>query len=345
MSATQVNKCRVPQAFWRAIERLGLRPEALLRQARLPGTLHLPGQRPINTEHYFALWKALEALTGDAAIALRLVEETDTSAHPPSSFASFFAKDYRDALIRTARFKHLCTPEQLHLTENGDEVSISIEWLYATDPEPPVLTDVAFASLVELGRRGTKQRLTPHRVEFTRAGPVTEKHKAYFGCPIRYKTAKNVLVLKGSDLDRPFPGHNPELLEILTPALAAALGDLEACNSISEQVKVLLKRKLASGRPDLPEVAQELGMSERTLQRRVTDEGKNFRELLIEARQELGRRLLADPSAEIDEVAYLLGFQDTSSFHRAFRDWEGVTPNRWRQLNAAESQATKPLIQ
>ena len=108
---------------------------------------------------------------------------------------------------------------------------------------------------------------------------------------------------------------------------------------------MVLKRKLASGRPDLPEVAQELGMSERTLQRRVTDEGKNFRELLIEARQELGRRLLADPSAEINEVAYLLGFQDTSSFHRAFRDWEGVTPNRWRELNAAENPAPKTLIQ
>lgn len=345
MSAAQVNKCRVPQAFWRAIERLGLRPDALLRQARLPGTLHLPGQRPITTQQYFALWKALETLTGDAAIALRLVEETDTSAHPPSSFASFFARDYGDAIVRTARFKHLCTPEQLHLTENGDEAHISIEWLYANEPEPPVLTDVAFASLLELGRRGTKQRLTPQRVELTRTEPVTERHKAFFGCPIRCKTPKNVLVLKAADLDLPFPGHNPELLEILTPALAAALGDLEACTSISEQVKVVLKRKLASGRPELPEIAQELGISERTLQRRVTDEGKNFRELLIEARQELGRRLLADPSAEINEVAYLLGFQDTSSFHRAFRDWEGVTPNRWRELNAAENPATKTLIQ
>jgi AraC-like DNA-binding protein len=344
MSGSQVNKCKVPQAFWRAIERLGLRPEALLRQARLPGTLHLPGQRPITTEQYFELWKALEVLTGDEAIALRLVEETDTSAHPPSSFASFFAKDYRDALVRTGRFKRLCTPEQLHLVQSGDEASISIEWLYAAEPEPPVLTDVAFASLLELGRRGTKQRLTPHRVELTRPGAVTERHKAYFGCPIHHKSAKNVLVLRAADLDRPFPGHNPELLEILTPALAAELGDLEACNSISEQVKVVLKRKLASGRPDLPEVAQELGMSERTLQRRVTDEGKNFRELLVEARQELGRRLLADPSAEINEVAYLLGFQDTSSFHRAFRDWEGVTPNRWRELNAADSQNPKTLI-
>uniref|UniRef100_UPI001E2C2ABF helix-turn-helix transcriptional regulator n=1 Tax=Ralstonia pseudosolanacearum TaxID=1310165 RepID=UPI001E2C2ABF len=101
-----------------------------------------------------------------------------------------------------------------------------------------------------------------------------------------------------------------------------------------EQVKIVLKRSLASGRPELPDVARELGMSERTLQRRITDDGGSFRGILIEARQELGRQLLADPSADIEEVACLLGYQDTSSFYRAFRGWEGVTPNRWRELNS-----------
>ena len=73
-------------------------------------------------------------------------------------------------------------------------------------------------------------------------------------------------------------------------------------------------------------------MSERTLQRRITDEGATFRALLVEARQELGRRLLSDAAIGIDEVAYLLGYQDTSSFYRSFREWEGMTPNHWRSL-------------
>ena len=121
---------------------------------------------------------------------------------------------------------------------------------------------------------------------------------------------------------------------MLTPALAAALGELEARSSIREQVKRVLKRCLASGRPELSDVARDLGMSERTLQRRITGEGTSFRDLLAEARQELWRRLLSDHAAGIDEVACLLGYQDTSSFYRAFKDWEGVTPNRWREMNA-----------
>ena len=105
-------------------------------------------------------------------------------------------------------------------------------------------------------------------------------------------------------------------------------------SSVREQVKAVLKRCLPSGRPDVWDVARDLGMSERTLQRRINDEGTSFRELLVEARQELGRHLLSDPSAEIDEVACLLGYQDTTSFYRAFREWEGVTPVRWRELHA-----------
>ncbi|MFM0133807.1 helix-turn-helix domain-containing protein [Paraburkholderia sediminicola] len=75
---------------------------------------------------------------------------------------------------------------------------------------------------------------------------------------------------------------------------------------------------------------------ERTLQRRITDEGSTFREVVAEARHELWRRLLADSASSIDEVECPLGYQDTGSFYRAFRDWEDVTPNRWRELNATD---------
>jgi AraC-like DNA-binding protein len=88
-------------------------------------------------------------------------------------------------------------------------------------------------------------------------------------------------------------------------------------------------------------------MSERTLQRRITEEGTTYRDLVMEARQELGRKLLADPSADINEVACLLGYQDTSSFYRAFREWEGVTPSQWRELNgqgvSGRPEAARPL--
>ncbi|AYG62675.1 AraC family transcriptional regulator [Rhizobium jaguaris] len=343
MTAIPADKCRVPQAFWRAVERIGLPPSAVLRQARLPGTLHLGENGMVTTAQYFAIFRALEELAPEPALGLRLVREADTAIHPPSTLAALHARDYRDGLYRVARFKRLCTPEQLSFSEENGEVSITSNWIHATETEPGIATDVAFAFLVELGRRGTGQPLAPIRVEFMRAGPKSDLYRLFFGCPIRYGAPRNKLLLKSADLDRPFPGHNPELLDILTPALAAAMGELEARSSVGAQVKVVLKRSLASGRPELSQIARDLNMSERTLQRRITDEGKTFRELLSEARQELGRQLLSNPSTDIDEVACLLGYQDRSSFYRAFRDWEGLTPLQWRELNGREAPQSHSL--
>jgi AraC-like DNA-binding protein len=329
----QIDKCKVPQAFWRAVEQFGIPPAALLRQARLPATLHLGGPALVTTAQYFALMQAVADLSGDPALGIRMVQSVDTAVHPPSSLAAFYARDYRDGLTRLARFKRLCTPEQLQIVEADGDCAISTEWPFATGAEPAISVDITFATLVELGRRATGRAIVPRRLDLTRTGPVSTVHAEYFSCPIRTGAPRDLLVLEASDLDRPFPGHNPEMLEMLTPALSAALGELEAQSSVAEQVKIVLKRSLASGQPGLSDVAKQLGMSDRTLQRRITEEGSTFRDLLSDARRDLGRHLLADPATDIDEVACLLGYQDTTSFYRAFREWEGMPPNRWREMN------------
>lgn len=337
------DRCRVPQAFWRAIEQLGLRPTAILRQARLPVTFHLSAQRLITTTQLFAIWTALEELTGDPGLGIKLVDATDTAGHQPMFLAACYAADYRDGIARIARFKRLAAPEQFRMVEKEGQASMFREWLYATAPEPAVSVDASFAFMVALGRRGTGKHVTPVRIDFARPDPKSDTHHAYFGCPIRYCAPRDMLILNSADLDRPFPGHNLELLEILTPALTQILSDFDPQSTFAEQVKVVLKRSLASGRPDVARVASNLGTSERTMQRRITQEGSTFRTLLMETRQDFGRQLLSDPSIEIGEVACLLGYQDTASFYRAFREWEGVTPNRWRAMNGAGPQK-KPVL-
>lgn len=91
-----------------------------------------------------------------------------------------------------------------------------------------------------------------------------------------------------------------------------------------------MKRNLAGGCFSIQIVADELGMGDRTLQRRLHDEGTSFKHLLTEIRQEQARKYLADPALEISEVAFLIGYEDQNSFYRAFRLWEGNTPSNWR---------------
>ena len=91
-----------------------------------------------------------------------------------------------------------------------------------------------------------------------------------------------------------------------------------------------MKRSLMGGRPDIQTVASELGMSDRTLQRRLSDECTSFKHLLTEVRHEQAQVYLADPTLDIKEVAFLIGYEDQNSFYRAFRLWEGDTPANWR---------------
>lgn len=337
MNRPPADKCRIPRALWLALERAGLPAAAVLRQAGLPATLCLREQAALSTAQFFELWRAIGTLASRPGLGVALVEATETAVQPPSGLAAFHARDFRDGLARLARFKRLCMPEQLHVVENGAECTVTVDWPYAVEPPPALVTETTFASLVELGRRGSGQHIVPRHVVFRGPRPRVDPLRDYFGCAIRYNASQDALILHAADLDRRFPGHNPELLDILTPALATALDELSTGSSISEQVKAAIRRSLASGRPELSDVARDLGMSERTLQRRITDQGATFRDLLIEARQESGRRLLADPRTGIDEVAFLLGYQDTRSFYRAFRLWEGVTPARWRELHVLGS--------
>lgn len=330
MAVATPDRCKLPAALWRALAANGISPSAVLKLAHLPATLHLGDRAVVTTDQYFSLWRALEEITGSSELGLQMVAATPTSAHPPSSLAAFHARDFQDGLERLARFKRLCTPERVRFEIQGADAIITVDWLHATTPEPLTCTDVTFATVLELGRRGTGHPLTARRIDYAQTAVPISPRQAFYGGEVRTGRTHSALVLDRADLDRVFPGHNPELLAILTPSLAAGLDELDAGASIVDQVKAVLGPMLAGGRPELATVAADLGLSARTLQRRITEAGTSFRDLVAGARRELSHRLLTDPGTDIDETAYLLGFQDVTSFYRAFRDWEGVPPGEWR---------------
>ena len=329
------DKFKAANAFWHGLKKIRLTPAAVLRQSRLPVGLYDGEKNLVTTAQFFALWRAIGGLSSDPAAGLKLASELEPEHYHPGTLAALHARDYRDAIERVARYKQLCCPEEVHITTRGDECTIETIWLYPDGEVPPLLTDAVFASVVELGRRGTQTRLSPKRVELKRTPELSGVHEGFFNCPVKFGARRNVLILHTSDLDRPFATHNAELLEMLNPQLEKALEGRKARARIGDQVKWVLKRLLAGNHPDIFLVAKELGMGSRTLQRRITDEGNTFRQLLLEARHELAREYLAQSSVEINEAAYLLGYDDPNSFYRAFKTWEGTTPSHWRSSKRA----------
>jgi AraC-like DNA-binding protein len=324
------DRFRVPKVVWIWLAGLGLTPMAVLRQSRLPHALYNGDRTSVTTAQFFALWRSIAELRPQADLGLRLARELQVSQLPPATLASFHARDYRDALGRLIRFKQLCAPEDIRVHEAGGECTVELAWLHAREPTPPLLVDATLALILELGRRGTQTALVPVRVELVRRRGPRRVHEDFFGCVVSFGAACDALVLRASDLARPFVTHNPELLEMLQPSLVKALSGQQADGAVREQVKWTLKRLLADNRPDIQAVARELGVSSRTLQRRIAEEGATFRQLLGEARQELARTYLQQEAIEISRLAHLVGYEDPNSIYRAFRAWEGTTPGRWR---------------
>jgi AraC-like DNA-binding protein len=115
-------------------------------------------------------------------------------------------------------------------------------------------------------------------------------------------------------LERPFVTRNAELLAMLAPQLDAELSAGKSRQTLGEQVKGTLKRLLAGQRPTIHTVARQLSLSSRTLQRRLAESDVTFQQLLDEARRDMARHYLRQSSLELNETAYLLGYEDPNSF-------------------------------
>jgi AraC-like DNA-binding protein len=118
--------------------------------------------------------------------------------------------------------------------------------------------------------------------------------------------------------------HAEELLEKFPPR-----------DSLTDQVRSIIANEFRGGDPSLEHVADQLGLTPRTLQRKLQELNTSHNELVDQMRCQLAMRYLREHNMAICEVAYLLGFSESSSFHRAFKRWTGVTPKEFRNNQQA----------
>ncbi|MCW5552183.1 MAG: AraC family transcriptional regulator [Verrucomicrobiae bacterium] len=303
---------------------------ALLRRAGLPVTLFQQEKVFVTTAELFSLWRSVSELSADPGIGAKLGSETRLARTHPAGIAVMCSRTFGDALQRLGRYKQLTCPEEIRLHRTDQEAAVEFYYVEARETQPEVLVDMLLSWILSVGRLGTGDQFAPLRLELMRPAKHRALLESHFGCRVRFKADRNALVFRSSDLDRPFVTHNEELLNVIGSQLDSELQARHASNSVGEQVKQTLRQLLAGKRPTLQDVAKELGLSARTLQRRLTDSGITFQQVVEETRRELARHYLKQRAVELNEAAFLLGFEDANSFFRAFQHWEGTSPGEWR---------------
>lgn len=170
--------------------------------------------------------------------------------------------------------------------------------------------------------------IRPRRVwlAHTAPGDVSE-HEAFFDCEVRFSGGFDGLEFARDTLALPLPAADPDLFRFLVEDLRAMGGEPpRASTTLEGRVRQEVYVRLGNQTPTMATVAQDLGVSTRTLRRRLLERRTSYHEILDSVRRQLADELLADPERKLSEIAFLLGYSDASAFHRAYLRWTGETP-------------------
>ncbi len=318
---------RLEPAVRARLLRLGAKVDDAAAVARVPAT----GE--VDTACYFKFWEVL-GVSSPADIGLRLAAETSVHDYDLLMLAVLHSPDMRTAIEKLGRYKRLCGPQDLKVQTSSKELALSTVWLNATSSPPPRLVDAMYATVLVLLQRGTGQPLAPSRVELMRARADEAMLTRFFGCPIEFHSKRDAMIFDEQLLDIPFVTHNADLLRALLPTLDERVAR-KTGHGFLDEVREAVARRMSGERPSVRKIARELTTTPRTLQRRLGEHGTTYREVLDDVRHRAALRLLETASISVAEASFLLGFEELNSFARAFRRWEGKTPQQWRASSGA----------
>jgi AraC-like DNA-binding protein len=323
---------RIPIGMSDALAEVGVSYREVLARAGLPDRhLDMPGDR-VTMAEYFALWAAVSEASSDPGVGIKLAQAVKPDLMEPLFLAMLSSRTVKDAISVLVSYKRMLSAERIeHAIDEHDGASVlTYRWPPSERECPQVLVDAELAFIVEGFRRATRTpELAPLEVRMrAKTLPRAAGHASFFRCPVRLGQADNGLTIAAEDAARPFVTHNPRMLAALVPYLKENLPEED--DTFLARIRTLLAARIRGRKVTVQAVGKELGMSDRALQRALQQSGTSFRELLDVVRNEQAQRYLARASFSDGEVAFLLGFEDPSSFSRAFRAWNGVSPTEFR---------------
>jgi AraC-like DNA-binding protein len=311
----------------------GVRPQALEAAAGLhPGSLHpLPDSLPADT--YVALLDTAAELAGDAHFGLHVGERVKLGTYSVYGLILLSCRDFGQALQQTIRYEQLAHDlgrSSVQLNGNVAEYG----WHSNYPAHYRHLVDSVFAGIRTFGNWLAGAPLPAGTLSFMHDGGDPAGHAEYvrvFGTLPRFSAASNTACVDAAMLAWPVPNADVSLYPVLQQHAEALLQERSATAAgVVAQVQACMARGMSQGQARLATVAAQLGLAPRTLQRKLTEAGTTFQQVLDSTRFSMAKDYLAQPGLSLVDIAFLLGFQEQSAFNHAFREWAGINPGAWR---------------
>jgi AraC-like DNA-binding protein len=265
---------------------------------------------------------------GEESLGLHLGEQWDLASLGVLSYAVLNAPTVETALRNLDRYgRSHVQGGSIRFECQGARARLSYELDVADRELARQHAEAAAVVGVRILRRLLDPSWRPQSVHFAHRRPADlSDHERIFGCPIGFDAPLNALICFDAEvLDRRVAGADRQLLPLVERHLESLHGPPGA-DPWFGRVREAVSQALCDGSPTIQTIARQLGMSVRTLQRRLETHDLVYKELVERIRRELAHRYLAESEASLTEVAFLLGYSELSAFDRAFRRWTGRTP-------------------
>jgi AraC-like DNA-binding protein len=312
--------------LWKILAGYGHDPDPLFREVGIdPAALKKPGVR-IRYALVEQLWRKAVALIDDPCFGLQAPRYWHPSYLHALGYAWLASHSLREALGRFIRYLRIISEAgSVLLDERPGRLRLTID-NPSSGMRVSAQVDTFMAYIVHMCRLNFGEELAPLRVAFMHPEPpCVEKHHAHFRSPVVFSAAADSIDFAAADIDRYLTGSNPEIARLNDQVLTTYLAKLEKTDIIP-RVKAGIIDQLQSGDVTDEKVAKAIGMSARSLQRQLNRSNTTFRTLLDEIRKDLALNYLRDPSIELSEIAFLLGFSEQSAFSRSFKRLTGRSP-------------------
>jgi AraC-like DNA-binding protein len=295
-----------------------------------PAVLDKPSGR-LPSENISHLWELAVEKSGNPALSLAQHEVVRPAAFDVVGYTMMTCADLRGAFERLIRYM-LILSDALTLTMREEAGGFRLTFvLFGGDrPIPRQRIEFIYVTVLSFVRWISRADIAPLAVELAYPAPADlTPYQAVFKGKVSFDTTRNSLLFSRDDMRSALPTFNPQLAEMHERFAGEYLRHFDQ-KQISYRVREAIIKKLPDGEPRRDEVAGELRMSERTLQRRLEEEETSFLQLLDDTRRELADQYLGRLHLSLGQAAYLLGFSDQSSFFRACRRWFNLSPGQYR---------------
>lgn len=308
---------------------LNLDTAEVLRRAGLPEDTLCHETMTMGEEEYYHFIQAIgDSLGGEAPLILLAASKQIETFSPPI-FAAWCSRDGESCIHRLATYKKLVGPMSWRIEKTNAQLTVIMEAGDSSLSLPPLLVQSDFAFLLGMLRRGSKCHILPAKLEVT-VFPRSSSLADLADIPLQ-KGQDNAITFQLEDLQKPFVSFNPAMWNYFEPEMNRRLSELQVDDSMSARVRSALAAMLPGGAYGIDDVAQKLGISKRTLQRKLGEEHTTFQKQLSSTRETLAIHYICHTTMNNVDIAFLLGYAELNSFLRAFTVWTGKSVSQYRR--------------